>query len=75
MSWSFLSSSRSILVHNELEAEPLAKINPHTGDINAAIFDHSGQVVASGGADGSIKLTRLHRQLELLNFVDQSAVS
>jgi len=74
MSWSFLSSSRIVVFHSDLEAEPLTQLSPHPGDINTAIFNHNGQVVATGGADGSVRITHIQKRLEVVNLGEQNTV-
>jgi WD40 repeat protein len=74
MNWTFLSSSKSVLFHNDLESDPITQVTPHTGDINSAIFNHNGHVVATGGVDGSVRVTHIQKKLEILNLVEHGPV-
>ena len=68
MNWNFVSSSKNILLHNELESEPLLEFNSHLDDVNRVIFNQNGMVIASCGTDGKIKLIHINQKAEIMSL-------
>lgn len=69
---SFVSCSKQILFHSDLEGQPLGGISPHQGETNYAIFNHNSHVVASGGKGGVIDLYHLEKKLVVLSLADKT---
>ena len=69
---SFVSCSKQILFHSDLESQPLSVITPHQGETNYAIFNHNAHVVASGGKDGAIDLYHLEKKVVVLSLIDKN---
>lgn len=75
MNWNFVSSSKNILLHNELESEPLLEFNSHLDEVNRVIFNQNGMVIASCGTDGKLKLTHINQKAEIMCLQEEDKTS
>jgi hypothetical protein len=73
MSASFISAGKETIIHNEAEAEPLAKFNLHKDDATYAIFNHNAHVFASGGSDGVINLYHIEKNLIMMSLAEEDS--